>query len=74
MDFNLRTFEKDVWNELSIATEKVWGVEQYLMLKQVSRSLGLDKELEKRGHRFCRCADDCVPRRRTQVCDVAHPV
>ena len=25
----------------------------------------LDKELEKRGHRFARYADDCVPRRRT---------
>ena len=24
----------------------------------------LDKELEKRGHRFVRYADDCVPRRR----------
>jgi len=24
----------------------------------------LDKELEKRGHRFCRYADDCAPRRR----------
>ncbi|MCP3952356.1 MAG: group II intron reverse transcriptase/maturase, partial [Desulfobacterales bacterium] len=34
----------------------------------------LDKELEKRGHRFCRYADDCVPRRRTKVCDVTHPV
>lgn len=25
----------------------------------------LDKELEKRGHKFCRYADDCAPRRRT---------
>ncbi|HEC97417.1 MAG TPA: hypothetical protein ENI58_04575 [Nitrospirae bacterium] len=25
----------------------------------------LDKELERRGHRFARYADDCVPRRRT---------
>lgn len=25
----------------------------------------LDKELEKRGHIFCRYADDCAPRRRT---------
>jgi RNA-directed DNA polymerase len=25
----------------------------------------LDKELEKRGHKFVRYADDCVPRRRT---------
>ncbi|MCP2223108.1 retron-type reverse transcriptase [Bradyrhizobium elkanii] len=24
----------------------------------------LDKELEKRGHRFVRYADDCAPRRR----------
>nr|WP_105494480.1 reverse transcriptase domain-containing protein [Escherichia coli] len=24
----------------------------------------LDKELERRGHSFCRYADDCVPRRR----------
>jgi RNA-directed DNA polymerase len=24
----------------------------------------LDKELERRGHRFCRYADDCAPRRR----------
>jgi RNA-directed DNA polymerase len=23
----------------------------------------LDKELTRRGHRFCRYADDCVPRR-----------
>ncbi|CCW30271.1 conserved hypothetical protein [Xenorhabdus nematophila F1] len=23
----------------------------------------LDKELESRGHSFCRYADDCVPRR-----------
>lgn len=27
----------------------------------------LDKELEERGHRFCRYADDCAPRRRIQV-------
>ena len=27
----------------------------------------LDKELERRGHRFCRYADDCAPRRRVQV-------
>ncbi|WP_334301081.1 reverse transcriptase domain-containing protein [Alkaliphilus sp. B6464] len=27
----------------------------------------LDKELEKRGHKFCRYADDCAPRRRVQV-------
>lgn len=27
----------------------------------------LDKELERRGHRFCRYADDCVPRRRNGV-------
>ena len=27
----------------------------------------LDKELEIRGHRFCRYADDCAPRRRVQV-------
>jgi len=27
----------------------------------------LDKELEKRGHKYVRCADDCVPRRRVQV-------
>jgi RNA-directed DNA polymerase len=26
----------------------------------------LDKELEKRGHRFCRYADDCAPRRREE--------
>jgi len=26
----------------------------------------LDKELEKRGHKFCRYADDCAPRRRTE--------
>lgn len=25
----------------------------------------VDKELEKRGHKFCRYADDCAPRRRT---------
>ena len=25
----------------------------------------LDRELEKRGHKFCRYADDCAPRRRT---------
>jgi len=25
----------------------------------------LDRELERRGHKFCRYADDCVPRRRT---------
>jgi RNA-directed DNA polymerase len=25
---------------------------------------GLDKELERRGHRFVRYADDCAPRRR----------
>jgi retron-type reverse transcriptase len=25
----------------------------------------LDKELEKRGHRYVRYADDCVPRRQT---------
>ncbi|MBM9520190.1 hypothetical protein JWG39_10225, partial [Desulforhopalus vacuolatus] len=30
----------------------------------------LDKELEKRNLCFVRYADDCVPRRRTQVCDV----
>jgi RNA-directed DNA polymerase len=24
----------------------------------------LDKELERRGHHFCRYADDCAPRRR----------
>jgi len=34
----------------------------------------LDKELERRELEFCRFADDCVPRRRTQVCKVAHPV
>ncbi len=34
----------------------------------------LDKELERRGLEFCRYADDCVPRRHTRVCDVAHPV
>ena len=27
----------------------------------------LDKELERRGHSFCRYADDCAPRRRTRV-------
>ena len=27
----------------------------------------LDKELEKRGHKFVRYADDCAPRRRVQV-------
>lgn len=27
----------------------------------------LDKELEIRGHKFCRYADDCAPRRRVQV-------
>ena len=27
----------------------------------------LDKELEKRGHKFCRYADDCAPRRRVRV-------
>jgi RNA-directed DNA polymerase len=26
----------------------------------------LDKELERRGHRFCRYADDCAPRRREE--------
>ena len=26
----------------------------------------LDRELERRGHRFCRYADDCVPRRRNE--------
>ncbi len=34
----------------------------------------LDKELERRGLEFCRYADDCVPRRRTKVCDVTHLV
>jgi RNA-directed DNA polymerase len=27
----------------------------------------LDKELERRGHRFVRYADDCAPRRRNSV-------
>lgn len=27
----------------------------------------LDKELERRGHKFVRYADDCAPRRRVQV-------
>lgn len=27
----------------------------------------MDKELERRGHRFVRYADDCAPRRRVQV-------
>jgi RNA-directed DNA polymerase len=27
----------------------------------------VDKELERRGHKFCRYADDCAPRRRVQV-------
>jgi group II intron reverse transcriptase/maturase len=27
----------------------------------------LDKELERRGHKFCRYADDCAPRRRIQA-------
>ncbi|MGF7056973.1 group II intron reverse transcriptase/maturase [Brassicibacter mesophilus] len=27
----------------------------------------LDKELERRGHKYCRYADDCAPRRRVQV-------
>ena len=27
----------------------------------------LDKELERRGHRFVRYVDDCAPRRRVQV-------
>ena len=27
----------------------------------------LDKELERRGHRFCRYADDCVPRAQKPV-------
>ena len=27
----------------------------------------LDKELERRGHRFVRYADDCAPRKRVQV-------
>ena len=27
----------------------------------------LDKELDRRGHRFVRYADDCAPRRRVQV-------
>jgi len=26
----------------------------------------LDKELARRGHRFCRYADDCAPRRREE--------
>ena len=26
----------------------------------------VDRELERRGHRFVRYADDCVPRRRTE--------
>ena len=26
----------------------------------------LDKELTRRGHRFCRYADDCAPRRREE--------
>jgi len=31
----------------------------------------LDKELERRGHRFCRYADDCAPRRRGREADMA---
>ena len=31
----------------------------------------LDKELERRGHRFCRYADDCAPRRRRREAAMA---
>jgi group II intron reverse transcriptase/maturase len=30
----------------------------------------LDKELERRGHKFCRYADDCAPRRRGKEADM----
>ena len=28
----------------------------------------LDKELDRRGHKYCRYADDCVPRRHERRC------
>ena len=31
----------------------------------------LDQELERRGHRFCRYADDCAPRRRRGEAEMA---
>jgi RNA-directed DNA polymerase len=31
----------------------------------------LDKELERRGHKFCRYADDCAPRRRGKEAEMA---
>ena len=48
-----------------VAVERHEGTPQGGPLSPVLANLlldDLDKELERRGHRFCRYADDCVPR------------
>ena len=45
-----------------------------LKAKRDGLSAGDPKDASYRRLVYCRYADDCVPRRRTQVCKVAHPV
>ena len=58
--------------EGGVITQRVEGTPQGGPLSPLLSNIlldELDKELERRGHTFCRYADDCVPRaqRRAQV-------